>query len=157
MLDAFIGFFTHPAFTAIAGFIVGHVWAINRDKRREFIVAGEELRKVFNQFLVDLRGWYYSFGSPISETIINAHRVACLNFRPHLRGVCQDQYDDACEEYFDHCRKLGSLFDYTRLTRKEIEQDIIYILEFTKKNMFWRILWLMVWVRIKDPFQLHLP
>jgi len=147
---------TNPLFsvaTLLLGFLIGHFLAIGRDRRKEFNAASDEFRKIFNQILVDIQSDRYGFGVPMSTEIIKTHRIAYLNFRPHLHRVYRCQYDEAWEQYCHNYENMGHMGVRTRITRADIEKDIKSILEFTEyrilRNMlfFCRKLWR--WLRLK--------
>ncbi len=110
--------------------IVRFFWYIltkERDRIERFNNASDEFRKIFNQAIVDIKGGRFGrlgFGTSPSDDVVKTHRVAYLNFRPHLRGEHRNQYDEAWNQY---CNR--GLFPQ--------EEDINRLLEFTEYRL-WR-------------------
>lgn len=125
------------AITAIIAFFLGHFSGIKRDKRKEFNSAGDELRKVFNQAIVDIRnGNWFSESDTFKRA--NERYVSYLNFRHYLGGECRNRYDEAWEDYCLHSEDRYLL----SLNSKKIIEDIEYLLEFTESKKLRTIVFL---------------
>lgn len=144
MDELFLGIITHPSFpilTGMVGYLIGHYFAIGRDKRKEFSAAADKFREVFNQALVDLQHGRFGmlgFGGSFSDDVVKAHRLTYLNFRPHLRGEYRNQYDKA---WYKYCGE--GMFPR--------EEDIKQLLEFTEYKFFRHIVFLCGKYTSKSP------
>jgi len=131
--------------------LAGHRLLIYRDKRRRADDAANELRKVLNQMLVDVR-------SDNTDAILNVfsidkkrikgHHVAYLNFRHHLKGECRNQYDDAWNQYHDD---FIYQWDFDGSLRERLVKDIEDLLRFTEYRFFknMSLIWQKIWWRIR--------
>jgi hypothetical protein len=130
MIDTIASILTHPAFTAIIGFLVGHYWAIRRDKRKEFIDASDEFRKIFTQALVEIRDEDAVFDVySVEKDFFKKLKVAYSNFRHYLRGIRRRHYDYAWRKYYHDCKYH---WDFNSDIREVVVKDIENLIEFTK-------------------------
>lgn len=115
------------------GILAGHRLLIYREEKKRFDDSASEFRKVFNKAFVDVHDAniiYTTFTG--DDERIKSQRVMYLNFRPHLRGVCRTQFDEAWRQYYDNYRYQWSFDDSTR---DELTKDIEHLLEFTEYGL----------------------
>ncbi len=119
---------------------VGHLLNGERDRLKRFNDAGEEFRKVFNGVLAETQTWGHRLYSSDNHAL-SAHYSAYLTFRPHLRGKCQQQYDQAWNNYCFDFKHSGN-----------VEKDIKDLLEFTEYKLLRTIiLWWQRYTYIPPP------
>jgi len=128
--------------TLLFGFLIGHFLAIGRDRRKEFNATSGEFRKVFNQTLAEIQSDKFNFGLLVSADILKIHRIAYLNFRPHLYRICHRQYDEAWNQY---CYNLNRFDCIT------IQEDINSLVKFTEYGIFKNIfaVFVKLWRKIR--------
>jgi hypothetical protein len=111
---------THPAFTAIIGFIAGHYLAIGRDRRKEYIDASAKFRDAFKSELLSLNTALtenYIDACDLLKAAFEKHRLAVFDFRLFLKGKRQEEFDQAWRNYYgydgDQSVKLEFLLKYS--------------------------------------------
>lgn len=112
-------------------------WNDTRDRMKRFNDSADEFRKVCNQIIVAIQdGTFCSFGIIADKEIIKLHSTAYLNFRHHLKGETQKQYDHVWEKYCFDLERIGQILLTKRSNRFDIEKDIKELLYFTEYRMF---------------------
>jgi hypothetical protein len=111
-----INILTHPAFTAVIGFLAGHFFAVGRDRRREFNSAADAFRDAFTPALSAIRNpSFEETTNPIDphdllKEAFGKHRTAYEIFRLSLDGARRSKFDSAWINYYayDNDSKDGS-------------------------------------------------
>lgn len=136
------------------GIFAGHRLLIYRERKKRFDDAAIELRSVFNKVFVDIENGICGFGNRMSDSMINDHKIAYLNFRHHLKGEYLKQYDTAWDQYCFDCKNIGGfglLRTKTRITRVDIKHDIKNLLSFTDYSLLKNISFYIqnIWFHIR--------
>lgn len=107
VLELFSNIFTHPAFTAIVGFLAGHFLAIGRDKRKEFNEAATKFRNAFTETRKIIRESHPGTVKPGQTDFFKAFTEtyqiqydALLQFKDHPNKKDQEKIESAWEQ---HC------------------------------------------------------
>jgi len=106
MIEFLVNTITHPAFTAIVGFLAGHFLTIGRDRRKEFNKAAETFRDAFIPELSAIRT--LSFPDTIDtvdpykllKNAFDRHRVAYETYRPRVKRSHKRAFDRAWQNYY---------------------------------------------------------
>jgi len=96
---------THPAFTAIVGFVAGHFFAIGRDRRKEFNDASEKLRDAFAPELSTLKNPTFDTTIDPYNLLLGAfdkHRTAVVAFSHFLKEPRKRQFNQTWLKYYAH-------------------------------------------------------
>jgi hypothetical protein len=143
MSEFIINTLTHPAFTAIIGFLAGHFFAIGRARRKEFNEAANVFREAFIPELSAIKS--PSFDETVQpvapyeilRTALKKHRTAYEIFRLSLQRCSQRKfdrvwhnyytYDDTGEDAYEHLVKYSSSF--TGNSKKECKELAIANIE----------------------------
>lgn len=119
------------------GILASHHLLIYRENKKRADDAADELRIVFNQTIANIQNFrredIYT-DSVQWNNIIKRQHIAYLNFRHHLRGKRQQQYDNAWANYYQDREHLSNIFAFDNA---DIERDIKQLLEFAEYSL-WR-------------------
>jgi hypothetical protein len=130
---------THPAFTAIIGFLAGHFLAMGRDRRKEFNEAAAKFREAFAKIRKTINDSHPGI-SKMGQTDFfmlftesyDRQYEALIHFKDHLSRKQQEALEKTWEQhcwngYFDEKESHGPFLHYHYISETEMRDGEPFI------------------------------